>query len=211
MPESKEGTCHIINEHLCNVLEKDPFTVILTGWTALQLVWVAMLLCSQLVQIARGLTTFESMRGHLHDHTPTEALNTFVTTGDTSQETSSGAGFGSGQDAGVAHKHHHHHAKRTLWQQWKQLLGVDIFMATAFGGSSGSQPALRRGNPFSRGVVTNCKDFWCDGAPLFKQKESGFARIGGERIDYTRLYEVPKMRMRRQGERYEAVADEEAA
>lgn len=48
---------------------------------------------------------------------------------------------------------------------------------------------------------------------MFKGKESGFARLGGERVDYTRLYDVPRMRMQRQdrggGGRYEAVANEE--
>lgn len=81
----------------------------------------------------------------------------------------------------------------------------------------GSQADQRRrvgGNPWSRGVVTNCKDFWCDGAPIFQKKESGFARLAGDRVDYTRLYEVPRMRYARSGGgergRYEQVgsADE---
>jgi hypothetical protein len=48
---------------------------------------------------------------------------------------------------------------------------------------------------------------------MFGSKESGFARLGGERVDYARLYEVPKMRYQRgggdEGGRYENVAAEE--
>lgn len=171
-----------------------------------------MLLCVQLLQVGRNLTTYESMRGHLHSDTPADALNSFVTTGDTSQDvadTSGNAdtnGFGSGQDTGdTPPKKHQHHS---IWDQWKRLLGLDTFVATAT--QAGQQS--RRGNPWSRGVITNCKDFWCDGAPLFKHKESGYARLAGERIDYTRLYDVPKMMYSRGGGtagRYEAVSAEE--
>lgn len=64
-------------------------------------------------------------------------------------------------------------------------------------------------------MVTNCKDFWCDGQPVFGKREGGFARLGGERVDYTRLYDVndvPKMKYARgggEGGRYESVGAEE--
>lgn len=72
-------------------------------------------------------------------------------------------------------------------------------MQTALQGSQADQRRRAGGNPWSRGVVTNCKDFWCDGAPILKKKESGYARLAGDRVDYTRLYEVPKMRYARSG------------
>ena len=185
-----------------------------------------MLLCVQMLQIARNLTTYESMRGHLHNHTAADAVNSFVTTGATSQEVLAGEGgggagsaptngFGSGQDIGEAARPRT--AKQSLWSQWKRLLGLDTFAAIALRGSAAGQPrarAARRENAFSRGMVTNCKDFFCDGSPVFGRKEGGYARLGGERVDYTRLYEVPKMRYQREraGERYESVGgdDEEA-
>jgi hypothetical protein len=177
-----------------------------------------MLLCVQLLQIARNLTTYESMRGHLHGATPADALNSFVTTGDTSQDVSGGTGnaptngFGSGQDTGDVPRRPQ--PKASIWDQWKRLLGIDTFLTIALHGSQGEQiRRQRRGNPFSRGIVTNCKDFWCDASPMFGSKESGYARLGGERVDYTRLYEVPKMRYQRggggEGGRYESVAAEE--
>ena len=210
--DSPKGVeCNVLSEDLCEILHKDPYTIILSLWAAAQLMWVTMLLMVQLLQVARGLTTFESMRGHLNSHTPAEAITSFVTTGDTSQETRSGStnGFGSGQDTGEGPKRPP--PKHSVWDMWKRLLGLDTFAATAFRRSQASQPT-NRGNPFSRGVITNCKDFFCDGTPILQKKESGFARLGGELIDYTRLYEVPKMKMRRQagGARYEELGEEEA-
>ena len=75
--------CAVISPDLCKILNKDPFTIVLSIWAAFQLSWVTMLLCVQLLQIARNLTTYESMRGHLHNKTPADALNTFVTTSTT--------------------------------------------------------------------------------------------------------------------------------
>jgi palmitoyltransferase len=172
-----------------------------------------MLLCVQLLQVARNLTTYESMRGHLHSGTTADAINSFVTTGDTSQDVAGGnaptTGFGSGQDIGEASTAHRHQP-HSIWDQWKRLLGIDSFVQTALHGSQADQRRRQGGNPWSRGVVTNCKDFWCDGSPLFKGKESGYARLAGNRVDYTRLYEVPKMRYARGGNetagQYEAVS-----
>jgi hypothetical protein len=195
IPESVE--CKVLSDDLCKILHKDPFTIVLSIWTAFQLSWVTMLLVVQLIQIARNLTTYESMRGHLNSNTPADALNSFVTTGDTSQDVSSGEGTP------------RPNPQQSIWEQWKRLLGLDTFVTIALRGSQANQPR-RRGNPFSRGVVTNCKDFFCDSAPIFKPRESGYAKLGGERVDYTRMYEGPKMRYQRSGGGYEAVAAEEA-
>lgn len=211
----KDVQCAVLSDDLCQILNKDPFTIVLSIWAAFQLTWVTMLLCVQLLQVARNLTTYESMRGHLHNQTPADALNTFVTTGDTSQDVAPGGsgstnGFGSGQDIGDAPRRRE--PKASIWDQWKRLLGLDTFVATALQGS-GQPQNQRRGNPYSRGIVTNCKDFFCDGSPVFGKKEGGYARLGGERVDYTRLYDVPKMRYQRggggNGGRYESVAAEE--
>ncbi|KAF2805705.1 palmitoyltransferas-like protein akr1 [Mytilinidion resinicola] len=196
IPTPKDVTCNVLSDDLCKILHKDPYTIDLSLWCAAQSIWVTMLVVVQLLQIARALTTFESMRGHLNSHTPGEALTSFVTTGTTSQEvTGASNGFGSGQDIGdVPRRPHQHHS---VWNQWKRLLGLDTFFATAFRGSQANQ-ARSRGNPFSHGIIRNCKDFFCDGSPIFGFKENGSARLGGERVDYTRLYEPPpRMTMRR--------------
>ncbi|KAF2637453.1 palmitoyltransferas-like protein akr1 [Massarina eburnea CBS 473.64] len=207
----KDVTCAVISDDLCEILHKDPYTIVLSIWAAFQLTWVTMLLCVQLIQIARNLTTYESMRGHLHDKTPVDALNTFVTTGSTSQDVTAN-GLGSGQDTGDTPSARPQ-PRSSIWDQWKRLLGLDTFVATALQGSQAGRQRRRVGNPWSKGLVTNCKDFWCDGAPVLKGRESGFARLAGERVDYTRIYEVPKMRYSRSsgadGGRYESVGTEE--
>lgn len=59
----------------------------------------------------------------------------------------------------------------------------------------------------------NCKDFWCDPAPVFGKRENGAAMLGGRVVDYTAMYETPRVSMtatrRRGGENYQAVGDDE--
>lgn len=89
--------------------------------------------------------------------------------------------------------------KEGFWKQWTRLLGLDAFVATASNTSStASGGRRRRGNPYSRGVVTNCTDFWCDAtAPYFGRRKAGNglavgeAMLGGAVVDYARLYDVP--------------------
>lgn len=37
----------------------------------------------------------------------------------------------------------------------------------------------------------NCSDFLCDGQSVFGRRENGRAMLGGEVVDYTRMYETP--------------------
>jgi palmitoyltransferase ZDHHC13/17 len=231
--------CAVIAPELCTTLNKDPFTIVLTVWIGLQLIWVTMLIIVQLLQVARGLTTYEAMRGYSHPRpTAADAVTSFIATGTTSPDAGSltaagagptaiqpgpndqqGSGSGSQQNgSGGAGGHGHKHPG--CWDTWKRLLGLDTFLATALWGSrtaasasGGSRPRADEGNPFSRGLLRNCQDFWCDPGPLlFRSRENGVATFGGERVDYTRLYDVPpRMRMRRAagGEEYREVGTEE--
>ena len=156
-----------------------------------------MLFLVQLVQIARATTTYEAMRGrsshhgHSHGHTSqaTDAVTAALTAGSTSMDgaqlTSAGRGLGALQP----HPHPH---REGCFEQWKKLLGLDTFLATASGGlKPRTGRAQRPSNPFSRGVVTNYKDFWCDPAPLFGKRQTGLGMLGGEVVDYTKMYESP--------------------
>lgn len=73
--------------------------------------------------------------------------------------------------------------------QWKKLLGLDAFLVTASDASSAGND--RRRNPFSRGVITNCKDFWLDPAPYFGRRTVGEGMLGGKVVNYARMYEPP--------------------
>lgn len=167
-----------------------------------------MLLFVQFVQVSRAMTTYENMFGV--DHKGAGSLNSaFTSTGaplDPAQHPPSGAAESSG---GHGHRHGHKHGQGFL-KQWGKLLGVDAFIETATGrgAATGKGAKRRRGNPYSRGCLTNCKDFWCDPAPLFGKRESGTAVLDGHTVNYTDMYESPVMELGRGRRRdgYEAVA-----
>lgn len=194
-----DAQCRIVNSTVCDILSRDTFTLVLTFWAALQLIWVSMLCAVQLVQISRNQTTMENMRGHSIDqaHPATRAFTTALTAGTTSLAAAGLSADGHGPDPVVAGHNHAHH-KGGFFQQWKRLLGLDTFLATAQAGFGEGGRSTRRRNPFSRGIVTNCRDFWCDPAPIFGKREAGSAMLGGEVVNYYRMYETP-LRMRGSG------------
>ena len=207
-----EVHCAFLTTSICTEFAKDPFTILTDAWGGLQMVWVTMLLFVHLSQIARAMTTYESMRGNHAAGPITTAFATGSTSLDGAQLTSSGAGPNPTTSAPPAHRKHQ---KEGCWSQWKKLLGLDTFIATALHGSkAGEVMARRRENPFTRGMVRNCGDFWCDAggfSGLFKLKDSGMSLLGGEEVDYRRMYTLPAggsgMRYRRGG--YESVAGDE--
>lgn len=156
-----------------------------------------MLLFVQAIQISRALTTYENMRGaHMHSGRATASLASALTTGSSSLDGAQLNSAGRGPDPAVASNapgaHSHHHDKTGCFAQWKKILGVDTFVETALHGYEGNRSHRPRPrNAFSRGVVGNCKDFWCDTAPVFGKRENGIAMLGGEVVDYTRMYETP--------------------
>ena len=208
-----ESKCNILSEAICGVVLRDTYTVILAIWSSLQLVWVTMLLLVQLIQIARAMTTYESMRGNIHHSSQaSEAVTSMMTSGTTSMSGAQLTNTGAGPDPVVPSHRHSPRRKEGFLGQWKKLLGLDTFVATA----QGSAGLRRRGNPFSRGILTNCRDFWCDPAPYFGRRETGSAMLGGEVVNYTRMYETPlRMKHRRprqgaDGGMYHSVGDDEA-
>ena len=173
-----------------------------------------MLLAVQMVQVARAQTTYESMRGHMHHGTQaSQAITSALTTGSTSMEGAQVSDAGMGPNPHTPSGRHQH--KEGCFSQWKRLLGLDTFVATAIGGSEGGSGSRRRGNPYSRGILTNCKDFWCDPAPYFGKRESGAAVLDGEAVNYTRMYETPRRQLRRsprdgEGDTYRSLDGEDA-
>jgi len=168
-----------------------------------------MLLIVQLVQITRGLTTYEAMSSHSHaghNHSGAgEALSTFVSTGTTSIEAAQLGAGGRGPDPAVQKPPH---KPEGACKPWLRMFGVDTFLATAMHGSNAAEVRARdKSNPFSRGWIQNFKDFFCDAAPIFGTRPHGEALLGGEKVDYTSMYELPVgMTRRRGGMEYTAVA-----
>lgn len=214
---AKDGVsteCNVLSPELCRVVNSDAYTLILSLFAALQLTWVTMLMFVQLVQISRAMTTWENMRGAHHGHghgsKASEAITSALTTGTTTTAGAQIGGSGSGPDPALPGHGHHHH-KEGCFAQWKKILGVDTFVETV---QTGNKPSSRRNrNAFSNGCITNCKDFWCDPAPVFGRRENGSAMLGGQPIDYTAIYETPRLmttRSRGGGGAYESLGTDDS-
>ena len=194
LPPPTETTCNILSPELCSYVLRDSWTVALTIWTIIQLVWVTMLVVVQAVQISKNMTTFENMKRHqnydtpqlpTHRHHPAAQGHSHATT--------------SLNDTAAASSRLDQAPRRpdSLWTKVKRTIGLDVFLATAQDASQGKLQQSR-GNPFSRGIIGNCKDFWCDPAPVFGKRHNGEGFLGGEVVDYAHLYDVP-LRLRRGG------------
>ena len=164
-----------------------------------------MLLFVHLTQVGRAITTYETMKDHGQVGPLMSAMTTGALTADGGQIDPSGAGPNP-----VGHGHGKHKKKDGCLTSWSRILGLDTFYKVAFQGykgrNSGDTAAAARSkpsNPFSRGLFRNCQDFWMDG-PVFGKKTGGKALLGGETIDYTAMYEVPRGGMRYRGG-YESV------
>ncbi|GAQ47220.1 palmitoyltransferase akr1 [Aspergillus tubingensis] len=207
LPAPVNPTCNVINDALCDFVLRDTFTLVLDVWVIIQLVWVTMLCAVQLVQISRNQTTYENMRGHSIDRSypSSRAFASALAAGTTSLDAAGLSSAGQGPNPALAHGHRHR--RGGCLKQWTSLLGIDAFFATARDGLRDGPRASRAKNPFSRGVVTNCRDFWCDPAPYFGQREAGSGMLGGEAINYNQMYEMPS-RMH-SGGRYRSLADED--
>lgn len=215
IPAPENDKCNILSSSLCSYVKRDTFTVILTLWVGLQLIWVTMLCIVQIIQISRNQTTYENMKGNTFDHVnpASRALTSALTAGTTSASIAGFDSAGQGPNPALPPQRHPNHV--TCLSQWKKILGLDTFMATAQGGLGDHRRTAGRRNPFSRGIVTNCRDFWCDAAPIFGKRESGTAFLGGERVNYNDMYDLP-LRMSRgrgieSGMVYRSVATEDAA
>lgn len=151
----------------------------------------------QLIQVARSLTTYESMKGHMHGSSQAaEAITSALTAGTNSIDEAQLNNAGMGPNPATMGGHRPS-PRQGCFATWKKLLGLDTFLATAAGGLEAGNHR-RRGNPFSRGIFTNCKDFWCDPAPLFGKRENGVAMLDGGVVNYTKMYETPpRMKFRR--------------
>ncbi|KAE8349296.1 Palmitoyltransferase akr1 [Aspergillus coremiiformis] len=208
LPAPVQPQCNVINEKLCDFVLRDTFTLVLDLWVCIQLVWVTMLVAVQMVQISRNQTTYENMRGHSIDRSypSSRAFASAVAAGTTSFDVAGLSSSGQGPNHALARGAPRHRRHGCL-QQWSSLLGIDTFFATARDGLRDGPRAVRPKNPFSQGIVTNCRDFWWDPAPYFGKREPGAAMLGGEVINYNCMYETPP-RIRSRGG-YQGLANED--
>ncbi|KAJ2895785.1 hypothetical protein MKZ38_006178 [Zalerion maritima] len=202
--------CNLLGPEICKYINADAYTLLLGLWTTLQLTWVSMLLIVQFTQVSRALTTYEGVYGIQEGSAALSSA--FTSTGaplDPSHPSHASQPPAS-DGHGPGHRHHRH---RKCWDQWKKILGIDTFVEMITGRTTGGSRAggRKKKNPYSRGCIQNCKDFWCDPAPIFGHRNSGSAIIGGEPVNYAEIYESPSAMglgtTRRGG--YERVAGDE--
>ena len=192
LPTTGGARCHLLPEPACDTVSRDPFTVLLAFWASLQLIWVTMLLFVQNVQIAKARTTYESVRGHSGRISRIqETVASAVVAGTTSMDSAQLTTHILDSNTTMSRRRHGRSRQDSCFTQWKQLLGLGSFVAAAQEGLNHHDRFSLEPNPFSRGLVRNWKDFWCDPAPYFGRRKPGTAMLDGEVIDYTTMYDIP--------------------
>ncbi|KAF3915308.1 Ankyrin-2 [Arthrobotrys entomopaga] len=211
LPEVSVDACMFIPAGWCQPIWADPFTMYISIWAGLQLTWVTMLFIVQTIQVLRGQTTYENMHGRHHGHEDRDVsamVSSMIAGGGTSLQGVGLAPGGTGPNPvittpGGRGGHHHGHGHGAhghrhgggggMWNKLLRLLGVDTFMATAKDGvADNKHRSRRRQNPWNRGIITNCKDFWCTNmGELFRGGNGGEAALGGQKVDYYTMYETP--------------------
>ncbi|KAK7989767.1 NAD binding domain of 6-phosphogluconate dehydrogenase-domain-containing protein [Apiospora arundinis] len=198
LTSSASDKCTFFSESVCKVLNADPYLVLLGIWASLQLTWVGMLLFVQFVQVARAMTTYENMYG-ISDGSSANMAQGFTSTGAPLDLSHPDAGAPpSAADDPLGNRPHGapgHRHKQGFIKQWSRILGVDTFIETATGrgAATNGKNKRKKKNPYSKGYMQNCKDFWCDPAPMFGRRETGEAMIGGRKINWTDVYESPAL------------------
>ncbi|KAK4916631.1 palmitoyltransferase akr1, partial [Elasticomyces elasticus] len=162
--------------------------------------------------IAKGITTYENMKRHDHGSNGSSHLPVH-----NARPTTLGAdgGLDSLNDAAASSSRLDPLPRKPdgWFTKLKRTLGIDVFFKTASDASAGK--IRDRSNPFSRGPIGNCQDFWFDPAPIFFRRQNGAGYLAGEVVDYNTMYEKPNLLKRRgplaqRGDmRYEQVATEE--
>jgi protein AFG1 len=90
-PKSEDLNCTFLKDDLCAEFSKDPLTLVTNAWGTLQLTWTVMLLFVHLFQVAKNLTTFESMRNTDQVNPILSAMTTGTMSLDSAQVTGAGA------------------------------------------------------------------------------------------------------------------------
>ncbi|KAG8811607.1 palmitoyltransferase akr1 [Serendipita sp. 400] len=170
----------ILPSDFCAATTFDSFLTSLLMWANLQVPWTFLLLCTQVWQVCRQMTTYEVSN-----------LGRYGWMGGrgTSLQGQMGAigAHAAGQPDGLPTAHGHRHAHGAAGHSHGQgragflmkLMGLDRF--TQSRDREGLLKLGKKGtgarNPFDLGCMGNCRDFWTNG------REVG--------VDYQRLYEVP--------------------
>ena len=177
-----------------------------------------MLVVVQAIQISRNQTTLENMRRN-REYIPNNASQAVTATLAAGTPSLGAAGLttsGMGPNPATVGDSGPPRKRPGFFGQWVKLLGLDNVVAIARNGATRDpvtgrvEVRERRGNPWSRGIVTNCQDFWMDPAPYFGSRTGAEALLGGERVNYANMYDMPRRTTGTRGMVYTSVANEES-
>lgn len=172
--------CTVLPDFICTAFQISPFTYALMIWCLLQLTWVVLLVFVQLFQIGKGVTSNEAIN-----------MQRFGSYG--------GEEFSSlPQDHRVNHRlmlekmaTTNSFQERRCWTPLFRLIGLDLFLSTA--SSAVHDDHRNSSNPANYGFFQNCADFWAPNGDynIFKAPKGAMGSLGGQTVDYTKLWEYP--------------------
>ncbi|KDN46635.1 ankyrin [Tilletiaria anomala UBC 951] len=189
----------ILPASICAATSWDTFLFATSAWAALQLIWTIILLGAQLLQISRQMTTLEVSNLGRYGYMGGKGGSSMVTQSNFMAQRAAALGAagslaaaaGGHEDSdgdGVAgrgsHGAHggHRGGKRCFLDVLcgasnclLSVVGLDLYTRGKAG--EGLKRASAAGNPFDKGVLANCKDFWTRG------RELG--------VRYEELYDIP--------------------
>lgn len=192
--------CSVLSQSLCNGYDEESFVFNLTIWAMFQLVWLSFLICVQLFQICKGMTSYEAANVHKEGIDPngnvTNPFYSSVPPEDADNETTNSInggsslalGEGSGRKVGAI-------SNFISKSSWAKLVGLDLFLLTA-------QDAVRMNRHLTStdfGVKQNWLDFWflVNGGETYTMKTllrlpiQGELNLNGKLVDYYKLWELP--------------------
>lgn len=181
-------TCIILNQELCAAWNNASFTFVLTGWCIFQLIWLSFLLFSQFFQISKGLTTLELSN---LTRSSTSGANPYYSSAPSELLIDEPSESSGSRNA----------ARRNACSTFYLLTGIDQFIIAVrqtFGFKSHSP---MDGIPFDYGMKQNLIDFWFASGDdhlkfrnFLKFPVNGEANLGGQPVDYYKLYALPPKR-----------------
>ncbi|ORZ11159.1 DHHC palmitoyltransferase-domain-containing protein [Absidia repens] len=157
-----DGTC-FLGSTVCGYFQFDTWTVALTIWILIQLSWSVFLMGVQLYQIAVATTTNESANAHRYSYM-NQGAGAVAAAG--LGGTMAGTDGPSPTPGGAPHSHggHNHGGGAAGFLPCLQLFAGARALHRSRSRQANHQRggAAASGNPFDRGVIKNCTEFWIE-------------------------------------------------
>ncbi|KAH3665820.1 hypothetical protein OGAPHI_004008 [Ogataea philodendri] len=184
VPDEFEESCFFLGEDMCSGYYASPFIFNLTMWSLFQSAWLSLLLLVQFLQISKGITSYE-----------VSTLHQGVDNSFSSVPTDESVDLSSDEVALPGLRKLVCLPDIVVNSRCSRLIGLNQFLMIS------DDMIQQKSGPasFDQGIVQNWLDFLflkTNGEPyswrnLFKLPILGEANLGGELVDYYKLYKVP--------------------